>query len=99
MTSPEEASINSTGIKDYRILLVVSCIRGDGNHGVDTGGQLPEAEVLHGSGGGEGLLGVVEHVGKGIHADVVVGDVDAHGLLTHSGLVGVTRRLRGRINF
>ncbi len=32
-------------------------------------------------------------MGQGVHADVVVGDVDAHGLLTHGRLVGVTRRL------
>ena len=28
-----------------------------------------------------------------IHADVEVGDVDAHGLLAHGGLIGITWRL------
>ena len=32
-------------------------------------------------------------MGQGVHADVEVGNVDAHGLLTHGGLVGVPGRL------
>ena len=32
-------------------------------------------------------------MGQSVHAHVEVGDVHAHGLLAHGGLVGVTRRL------
>ena len=55
--------------------------------------QFPEAQVLHGTCGDQGFLGVEEAVGQGVHAHMVVGDVDTHGLLAHSRLVGVTRRL------
>ena len=48
-----------------------------------TSRQLSEAEVLHGAGGHQRLLRVVEDVGRGVHAHVEVGDVDTHGLLAH----------------
>ena len=53
----------------------------------------PEVKVLHRPGGHEGLLGVVQHIGLGVHACLVVGHIHAHGLLAHSRLVGVSRRL------
>lgn len=46
--------------------------------------QLSEAQVLHGAGGDQRFLRVVQHVGQRVHPHVEVGDVDAHGLFTHS---------------
>ena len=46
--------------------------------------RLPK--IVHGSSGDQRFLRVVQHVSQGIHAHVEVGNVDAHGLLTHSGL-------------
>ncbi len=43
-------------------------------------------EVVHGACGDHGFLWIVEHVGQRVHPHVEVGDVHAHGLLTHSGL-------------
>lgn len=56
--------------------------------------QLSEAQVLHGPRGHQWLLRVVQHVSQGVHPDVEVGDVDPHGLLPHSRLVGVPGRLK-----
>ena len=58
-----------------------------------TSRQLSKAEVLHGSSGDQGLLGVVEHMGQCVHADVEVCDVHSHCLLAHGRLVRVSRRL------
>ena len=63
-----------------------------------TGGQLSEAQVLHGAGGDQRFLWVEEHVGLRVHPHVEVGDVDAHSLFTHSALVGVTGGLQGGVN-
>ena len=60
-----------------------------------TSRKLPEAKVLHRSCGDKGLLGVEQAVGQRVHTHMVVGDVYSHGLLAHSRLVGVTRRLGG----
>ena len=40
-----------------------------------------------------GFLGIVQHMGQGVHADMVIGNVHAHSLLAHGRLIGVTRRL------
>ena len=44
----------------------------------------PEVKVLHGPGGDQGLLGVVQHIGLGVHARLVIGHIHAHSLLAHS---------------
>ena len=90
---PEEAAINGRLVQHHRILLVVAGIGGNGDDGVDAGGQLTEAQVLHAARGDEWFLWVEEHVRQRVHAHVVVGDVDAHRLLAHGALVRVTRRL------
>lgn len=56
--------------------------------------QLSEAQVLHGSGGDQRFLRVVQHMSQCVHSYVEVGDVDAHGLFTHSRLVRVSGRLK-----
>jgi hypothetical protein len=43
-------------------------------------------EVVHGACSDHGLLWIVEDVGQRVHPHVEVGDVHAHGLLTHSRL-------------
>ena len=58
-----------------------------------TSWQFSESEVLHGACGDQRLLRVVEDVGQSVHPYMEVGDVDAHGLLPHGRLVGVSRRL------
>ena len=58
-------------------------------HGMTKAQQAPEVEVLHRSSGDEGLLGVVQYIGLGVHARLVVGHIHAHGLLAHSRLVRV----------
>lgn len=55
--------------------------------------QLSEAQVLHGACGDERFLGVVQDVSECVHANVEVGDVDAHGLFSHGGLIRVPGRL------
>ena len=50
-------------------------------------------KVLHGPCGHKGLLGVVQHIGLGVHSGLVVGHIHAHGLLAHSRLIGVPGRL------
>lgn len=50
---------------------------------------IPEVQVLHGACGDQRLLGVVQHIGLGVHTGLVVGDIHAHGLLAHSRLVRV----------
>ena len=52
--------------------------------------QLSKSQVLHGSCGDERFLWVEEHMSERVHTHVVVGDVDAHRLLAHGALVGVT---------
>ncbi len=61
-----------------------------------TCGQLSEAQVLHGSGGDQRFLRVVQHVSQCVHTYMEVGDVDAHGLFTHSRLVRVPGRLNNK---
>lgn len=90
---PEETALDGGLVQDQRVLLVVARVAADRHHAVAAGRQLFEAQVGHGFGGHEGLLGVGEHVRGGVHALSVVADVHAHGLLAHSGLVGVSRRL------
>lgn len=55
-----------------------------------TCGELPEPQVLHGTGGDQGFLWVEQTVRQGVHTHVEVGDVHPHSLFTHSRLVGVT---------
>ena len=89
----KEAAVDRAPVENDRVLLVVAGVGGDGDDGVDAGGQLAEAQELHGACGGERLLRIEEDVRERVHANVIVGDVDAHGLLAHGALVGVTRRL------
>ena len=55
--------------------------------------ELSEPQVLHGSGGDQWFLGVVQYMSQRVHSHMKVGDVDAHGLFTHSRLVRVPGRL------
>ena len=89
----EEPALDGGLVQDQRILLVVARVAADRHHAVAAGRQLLEAQVGHGFGGHQRLLGVGEHVRGGVHALSVVADVHAHGLLAHGGLVGVSRRL------
>ena len=41
----------------------------------------------------ERRLWIVQDMSQGVHSHLVVRGVDSHGLLTHSGLVSVSRRL------
>lgn len=59
----------------------------------DTCRKLSEAQVLHGSGGDQRFLRVVQDVSQRVHSYVEVGDVHAHGLFTHRRLVRVPGRL------
>lgn len=56
--------------------------------------ELSEAQVLHGPGGDEWFLRVVQHMSECVHSHVEVGDVDAHGLLPHGGLIRVPGGLK-----
>mmetsp|Transcript_15972 Transcript_15972/g.60416 ORF Transcript_15972/g.60416 Transcript_15972/m.60416 type:complete len:683 (-) Transcript_15972:428-2476(-) len=86
----EEAAVDGALVHDEGVLLVVAGKRGNGHDGVDAGRELAEVHVLHGVGRHEGLLGIVQHVGHGVHAGREVGGVDAHGLLAHGRLVRVS---------
>lgn len=55
--------------------------------------QLSEAQVLHGARGDKWFLRIVQDVSKCVHANVEVGNVDAHGLFSHGRLIRVPRRL------
>lgn len=61
--------------------------------------QLSEAQVLHGSGGDQWFLGVVQDMSQRVHPHVEVGDVDAHGLFAHGRLVRVPGRLTQKIQW
>eukprot|EP00967_Tisochrysis_lutea_P083235 scaffold115591_cov32-Tisochrysis_lutea.AAC.4 len=50
-------------------------------------------KVRHRARDAERFLRIVEHICHGVHPQLVIGDVHAHGLLAHGGLVRVTRRL------
>ena len=89
----KQAAIDGRRVHDHRVLLIVARVRGDGDDGVDAGGELAKPQVLHGAGGDERGLGVVEHVGQRVHAHVEIANVHAHGLFAHGGLVGVAGRL------
>jgi len=58
-----------------------------------TSRKFSETQVLHCTCGDKRLLWIEEHVCQRVKPDMVVGNVDAHGLLTHSRLVRVTWRL------
>ena len=47
-------------------------------------------------GGYEGFLWVQQYVRQRVHSNMEVCDVNSHGLLTHSRLVGVTWGLKGK---
>ena len=49
-----------------------------------TSRQLPKSQVLHGPGGDQRLLWIPKYMGKGVHTNMKVSDVHAHGLLAHS---------------
>ena len=44
-------------------------------HGSRGVGSSPEVQVLHGAGGDEGFLGVVQHIPLGVHADLVISHI------------------------
>jgi hypothetical protein len=94
--TPKQASVDRRLVHDDRIFLVVPRVTEDSDDGVLTGGKFAEVEVFHRTGCRERLLRVVEDVGHRVHADLEVGEVDAHRLLAHRRLVGVTRRLEER---
>ena len=52
--------------------------------------KLSEAKVLHRPGGDQWLLWIVKDVGKSVHTNVEIGNVDAHGLFAHGRLVRVS---------
>eukprot|EP00568_Trieres_chinensis_P019218 CAMPEP_0183327902 /NCGR_PEP_ID=MMETSP0160_2-20130417/84003_1 /TAXON_ID=2839 ORGANISM="Odontella Sinensis, Strain Grunow 1884" /NCGR_SAMPLE_ID=MMETSP0160_2 /ASSEMBLY_ACC=CAM_ASM_000250 /LENGTH=611 /DNA_ID=CAMNT_0025496047 /DNA_START=360 /DNA_END=2190 /DNA_ORIENTATION=+ len=89
----EEAAVDGRLVHDEGVLLVVARVDHDGDAAVDAGRELPEVQELHGAGGAQGLLGVVQDVGHGVHPHLVVGGVDAHRLLSHRGLVRVSGTL------
>ena len=60
---------------------------------VNTTGKLTEMQELHGARCTQGFLRIVQNVRHGVHANLVVGGINSHGLLTHGTLVSVTRRL------
>ena len=82
----EQAAVDARRAHDDRVLLVVARVGQDGDDGVDAGGQVVEAHVLHGARGRQRLLRVVEHVRQCVHAHVEVGRVHAHRLLAHRRL-------------
>ena len=55
-----------------------------------TCGKLSEAKVLHRPGGDQWLLWIVKDVGKSVHTNMEIGNVDAHGLFAHGRLVRVS---------
>mmetsp|Transcript_9533 Transcript_9533/g.28432 ORF Transcript_9533/g.28432 Transcript_9533/m.28432 type:complete len:545 (-) Transcript_9533:2521-4155(-) len=89
----EETPVDCRLVHNERIFLVVTGVNHNGNTAIDPTRQLAEVQKLHGTCGTEWFLRVVQHVGHGIHADLVVRRIDSHGLLTHGTLIGVTRRL------
>mmetsp|Transcript_57052 Transcript_57052/g.100154 ORF Transcript_57052/g.100154 Transcript_57052/m.100154 type:complete len:607 (+) Transcript_57052:305-2125(+) len=89
----EQATVDGGLVHDQGILLVVSGVAGNADDAIHSTGQLSEMHVLHRAGRGEGLLRVVQHVGHRVHAHLEGGQIDAHGLLAHRRLVGVTRGL------
>ena len=58
-----------------------------------TCGKFSEAKVLHRPGGDQWLLWIVKDVGKSVHTNVEIGNVDTHGLFAHGRLVRVSGRL------
>ena len=74
--------------------MIVARVGGDCDDHVDTGGQFSKAKIFHGSGSDQGFLRIVEDMSEGVHSHVIVGDVNSHGLLTHSTLVRVSGRLK-----
>ena len=89
----EEPAVDGALVHHDRVLLVEAGVAADRHDGVVPCGELREVEVLHRPRGHQGLLRVVEHVSLRVHAVLVVGRVDAHGLLAHGALVRVTGTL------
>mmetsp|Transcript_10450 Transcript_10450/g.26294 ORF Transcript_10450/g.26294 Transcript_10450/m.26294 type:complete len:461 (-) Transcript_10450:2197-3579(-) len=90
---PEKAAVDGGLVHDDGVFLVVSGVAADARHGVLPGWQLAEVEVLHRARRDQRLLRVEQQVRKRVHAQLVIGDVHAHGLLAHRTLIGVTRTL------
>ena len=90
---PEETPVNGGLAHDQRVLLVETRVARDGHNGVLPRRELPEVKVLHGPGGHQRLLRVVQEVGEGVHALQEVGGVHSHGLLSHGALVRIPRTL------
>jgi hypothetical protein len=88
-----KAAIDGGLAQNDRIFLVVTSIRSNSDNSINAGGKLVKLQILHGASSCEGLLRVPEYVGLGVHAHQEIGDVDAHSLLTHGGLVRVAGRL------
>mmetsp|Transcript_10451 Transcript_10451/g.26303 ORF Transcript_10451/g.26303 Transcript_10451/m.26303 type:complete len:451 (-) Transcript_10451:2197-3549(-) len=89
----EEAAVDGRLVHDHTVFLVVATVAGDRDNRVDTGRQRTEVKVLHVARDHQRLLRVVEEMRQCVHAHLIVGDVDAHGLLAHRTLIGVTRTL------
>mmetsp|Transcript_38401 Transcript_38401/g.115055 ORF Transcript_38401/g.115055 Transcript_38401/m.115055 type:complete len:461 (-) Transcript_38401:2045-3427(-) len=89
----EQSAIDRALIHNERILLIVSRIDHDADDDVHSRGQFAKVEEFHGPGGAQRLLGIVEDVGHGIHTDLIIRRVNAHGLLSHGALVRITRTL------
>lgn len=60
--------------------------------------ELSKSQILHRPCSHKRFLRIIENMGQCIHTDVKVGDINSHGLLTHSRLVCVSRRLKVEMN-
>lgn len=90
---PEYSSVNTRLVANDGVLLVVASVASDGHDCVAPSGELFEVEEIHTLGADQWLLGIVEDMSQSVHPQEVVAGVDAHGLLSHCTLIGVSWRL------
>mmetsp|Transcript_11227 Transcript_11227/g.69336 ORF Transcript_11227/g.69336 Transcript_11227/m.69336 type:complete len:386 (-) Transcript_11227:2198-3355(-) len=86
----KQTSVNGGLVHDQGVFLVVPSVNGNGNTNILACRKIPEVQVLHGLRNDQGLLWVEKHVTQGVEAQIVICDIDAHGLLAHGRLVRIT---------
>lgn len=84
-----KSSLNGRLIDNNTIFLVVSSETGHSDYGVGTNGHLKDRDILSWLCGYEWSLWVIQKMRQGLHADLIVKTVQAHGLLRHGALEGI----------
>ena len=88
-----EPTIHRTPIHDDRILLIVAAITRNGHNRIHSVGHLVHLQNVHRTRLHQRTRQTAQQVAVLVQTLGIVACVDAHGLLAHSRLVSITRRL------